>query len=177
MRYSCAGSRPQISAVWGSSVMTIQSAVGGSAALRYADLMSMVAMWSFRITASCRNKEKVIGMMLGLQLAGMGTCALIIARRSVSLRAAARALCLSGSPFGFFFRLHFRVVRIFQNRLINVRGVSNYSLGLRLEGFGFRYKAVDLFLNYEYKLIVVRCAECLHCLNFLRVSGVVLGGE
>ena len=46
--------------------MTIQSAVVGSAALRYADLISMVTMWSFRITASCRNKEKVSGMIVGL---------------------------------------------------------------------------------------------------------------
>ena len=51
--------------MWDSRVVTIQSAVVSSAAFRYADLMSMVAMWSFRITASCINK-KVSGMMVGL---------------------------------------------------------------------------------------------------------------
>jgi hypothetical protein len=58
----------------------------------------------------------------------MGTCALIIARRIVSLRAVAGALCLSGSPFGFFFRLHFRVVRIFPF-LVALLCVSDCSLG------------------------------------------------
>ena len=66
IRYSCAGSRPQTSAMWGSRVVTIQSAVVGSGAFRYADLMSIVAMWSFQITAICRNKEKVSGIMVGL---------------------------------------------------------------------------------------------------------------
>ena len=43
-----------------------------------------------------------------------------MARRRVSPRAAARALCLSGSPFDFFFRLHLSVVRIFQTRRLVV---------------------------------------------------------
>ena len=49
--------------------------------------------------------------------ANVRTLAFIIDRRSVSPRAAARALCLSGSPLGFFFHLHLRVVRIFQIRV------------------------------------------------------------
>ena len=39
-----------------------------------------------------------------------GMLALVIARRNVSPLAATRALCLSGSPLDFFFRLHLRVV-------------------------------------------------------------------
>ena len=43
-----------------------------------------------------------------------------MARRSVSPLAAALALCLSGSPLARFLRLHFRVMRIFQTRLVRV---------------------------------------------------------
>ena len=50
--------------------------------------------------------------MVGLELTGSGACALIMDRRSMSPRAAAQALCLSGSPLGFFFRLYLSVVRI-----------------------------------------------------------------
>ena len=46
--------------------------------------------------------------------------ALSMARRSVSPLVAALALCLSGSPLARFLRLHFRVVRIFQTRLVRV---------------------------------------------------------
>ena len=66
MRYSCDGSRPQTVAMCGSRVVTIQSASAGSGALRYADLMSIVAMCSFWMTASWRKSAKVRGMMVGL---------------------------------------------------------------------------------------------------------------
>ena len=60
--------------------------------------MSMVAMCSLRVTASCKNRDNVRGMMVGLKLVGSGMSALIMERRRVSPRAAALASCLSGSP-------------------------------------------------------------------------------
>ena len=102
----------------GSRVVVIQSASSGSGALRYADYMSIVAILNLLIVASCRKREKVSGIMVGLYVVGNWKSALIMARRSVSTRAAPRALCLSGSPFAFFLRLHLRVVLIFHVRLL-----------------------------------------------------------
>ena len=70
MRYSCVGSKPHTSAMWGSRVVMIQSASSGSGALRYADLMSIVAILNLLIVASCRKREKVSGMMVGLYVIG-----------------------------------------------------------------------------------------------------------
>ena len=72
------------------------------------------------MTANYRKRANVSGMIVGLLLTGSGALAFIIDRRSVSPRAAARALCLSGSPLGFFCRLHLSVVRIFHIRLFVV---------------------------------------------------------
>ena len=66
MRYSWLESRPQTVAMWGFKVVTIQSASGGRGAFRYADLISIVAMRSCWMTASCRNSTNVRGMMIGL---------------------------------------------------------------------------------------------------------------
>ena len=57
--------------------------------------MSMVAMCSLRVSASCKNRDNVRGMMVGLKLVGSGMSALIMERRRVSPRL---AFCLSGSP-------------------------------------------------------------------------------
>ena len=47
--------------------VTIQSASGGRVALRYADLMFIVTMCIFCITASCKKREKkVSGIIVGL---------------------------------------------------------------------------------------------------------------
>ena len=120
MRFSCAGSRLHARAMWGSSVVMIQSLSGGSGALRYADLISMVAMVYPWMMESWRMEENVRGMIVGLYVGGGVISTLSMARRSVSPLAAARALCLSGSPLARFLRLHFRVVRIFQTRLVRV---------------------------------------------------------
>ena len=42
MRYSCAGSRPHTMAIWCSRVVT--ASYGNKALMKYADLMSIVAM-------------------------------------------------------------------------------------------------------------------------------------
>ena len=63
--------------------------------VRVAALMSMVAMCSLRVSASCKNRDNVRGMMVGLKLVGSGMSALIMERRRVSPRL---AFCLSGSP-------------------------------------------------------------------------------
>ncbi len=79
-------------------MVMVQSLSGRSGALRYADLMSMVAMVYSWMMDSWRMKENVRGMIVGLYVGGGAICALSMARRSVSPLAAARALCLSGSP-------------------------------------------------------------------------------
>ena len=57
--YSCAGSSPHTSAMCVSRVVVIQSASSGSGALRYADLMSIVAILNLLMVAtSCREREK-----------------------------------------------------------------------------------------------------------------------
>ena len=50
----------------GSSVVTIQSAVVGARALRYAHLISIVAIVLLWMMASCSMKAKVRGFMVGL---------------------------------------------------------------------------------------------------------------
>ena len=70
MRYSCAGSRLHAKAMWGSSVVMIQSLSGGSGALRYADLISMVAMVYPWMMDSWRMRENVRGMIVGLYVGG-----------------------------------------------------------------------------------------------------------
>ncbi len=59
----------------------IQSASSGSGSLRYADFMSIVAILNLLMVASCRKREKVGGMMVGLYVVGSWTSALIMARR------------------------------------------------------------------------------------------------
>ena len=68
--YSCAGSSPHASAMCCSIVVVIQSAVSGSGALRYADFMSIVAILNLLMVASCRKRENVRGMMVGLYVVG-----------------------------------------------------------------------------------------------------------
>ena len=53
-------------AMWCSRVVTIQSASCGNEAFRYADLMSIVAMWSCWMTANCKKRTNVRGMIVGL---------------------------------------------------------------------------------------------------------------
>ena len=92
-----------------SRVVTIQSASCGNGALRYADL---------EFLDDCQLKEE--GECAWHDCWAVVTnwaFAFIIDRRSVFPRAAARALCSSGSPLSFIFRLHLSVVRIFQMRL------------------------------------------------------------
>ncbi len=53
IRYSCAGSSPHTCAMCGLRVVVIQSASSGSGALRYADLMSIIAILNLLMVASC----------------------------------------------------------------------------------------------------------------------------
>ena len=85
-----------------------------------------------------------------------------MARRSVSPRAAALALCLSGSPLDFFLRLHFP-----DAFLVDVLIISSCSSCKGLEGLGVGDKALDLLLDRDDELFSVGCAEGLCSFDFI----------
>jgi hypothetical protein len=108
------------------------------------------------MVASCRKREKVSGMIVGLYVVGSWTSALIMARRRVSPCAAPRALCLSGSPFAFFLRLHLRVVLIFHVRLLALFSVYP-STALRWIGTSVPISSMSVWISFC--MAVMNCSR------------------
>ena len=82
--------------------------------------------------------ENKRGMIVGLYVGGGVVFALSIARRSVSPRAAARALCMSGSPFALL-TFAFKSGSYFPDTLVgSVGGETAVGTGTRFFGCPLR---------------------------------------
>ena len=125
--------------------------------------------------AICIMNAKVSGLMVGLNVWGMGSPAFSIFTASWSPRAAPRALCLFGKPLPFFLRLHLSVVPI---------GIALTSSGVnaRKQGLGGIDEVSDLLADRLFELFGVRSLECVPsryvlvvCLGYCKKLRVVHG--